>query len=134
MLTAEQRIAYVRSIWAQFGVVHNVGREMSSAEYETARKWALRGVPLAVVLQGINETGGKPRTLLACERSVDENIERWHKAAGSLTVLPEPGPLEEPFDVEAARKRRDEGLERMRAEGMRPGSAVKAMPAVERER
>ena len=49
------------------------------------------------------ETSGKPRTLMACERSVEDQISRWAQAVGSLRELPEPGPLEdEPFDVEAA--------------------------------
>ena len=110
-LTADQRVEYVQAIWDQFQKAHKVTRwHMNHIEYEMARKWAVRGVPLATVLQGINETSGKPRTLMACERSVEESIERWGKAVGSLRELPAPGPLvdaEEPFDVEAARERRD---------------------------
>jgi hypothetical protein len=118
VLTADQRIEYVQAIWAQFCEVHKVHRDCArSDEYELARKWAVRGIPLATVLQGINQTTGKPRTLMACERSVEEQISRWHKAVSGLKVLPESGELEyEPFDVEEARRRRDEGLVKMRGE------------------
>ena len=98
-LTPDQRVLFVKSVWSQFCEVHKVHRDCaSSAEYELARKWALRGVPLAVVLQGINETGGKPRTLLACTNSVEAQISRWHLAMGSLVGLPAAGPLEESGD------------------------------------
>lgn len=116
VLTADQRVAFVQSLWDQFQRVHKVTRwHMNHLEYDMARKWAVRGVPLATVLQGINETSGKPRTLMACERSVEDQISRWASAVGSLRELPAPGPLEdEPFDVEAARERRDEALAAMR--------------------
>lgn len=81
-LTAEERIEFVRAILATFCNAHHVRREMSNAEYELARSWTLRDVPLATVLQGIVETSGPVRRLGACERAVEENIQRWHKAAG----------------------------------------------------
>lgn len=95
MLTADQRVSFVRQTWDAFCNLHGVCREASSAEYELARKWALRGVPLATVLQGIRETTGKVRRLGACERAVEENIARWHSAVSGLTELPEAGPLED---------------------------------------
>ena len=117
-LTADQRIEYVRAVLETFCTQFKRRENLiTNAEYELARRWALRGVPLATVLGGIVETTGKPRTLMACERSVEESIERWAKAVGSLTTLPAPGPLvdaEEPFDVEAARQRRDAALAEMR--------------------
>lgn len=93
-LTANQRIVYVRSVLETFCTQFKRRENLiTNAEYELARRWALRGVPLATVLEGIVETTGKPRTLMACERAVEENIERWHKAVGSLTELPEAQPL-----------------------------------------
>jgi hypothetical protein len=82
MRSAEERIEVVRAIVATFCHAHHVRREMSHTEYELARSWALRDVPLATVLQGIVETTGKVSRLGACERAVEENIQRWHKAAG----------------------------------------------------
>ena len=93
VLTADQRIAFVSTLWDTFTEEHHIHREIRSDEYELARRWAHRGVPLATVLQGIVETGGKPRTLMACERGVEENISRWAQAVGGLEELPEPGPL-----------------------------------------
>jgi hypothetical protein len=65
---------------------------MSNAEYELARSWALRDVPLATVLQGIVETTGTVHRLGACERAVEEQIHRWYRAAG----LSEPTANSEP--------------------------------------
>ena len=96
-LTANQRIAYVRAIWETFKKTWKVTRfDMTSGEYELARSWAVRGLPLGVVLQGMSQTGGKPRTLHACENAVAEEVERWSTSLGGLTRLPEPGPLENP--------------------------------------
>lgn len=96
-LTADQRVSYVQAIFETFEATHKVKRMATpSNEYELARKWALRGVPLAVVLQGINETTGKPKRLGACERAVEESITRWGQAMGGLTELPEAEPLEAP--------------------------------------
>lgn len=85
----------MRTVLATFCVEHKCRTAPTHIEYDLARRWALRGVPLATVLQGIVETAGKPRTLMACERSVEQNIERWHQAIGGLTELPKPGPLED---------------------------------------
>lgn len=93
-LTADRRIEFVRAVLDAFREHQGVTRECSSAEYELARRWAMRGVPLATVLEGIRQTGGKPRRLQACERAVEENIARWHSAVGGLTSLPDAGPLE----------------------------------------
>lgn len=88
-LTAEERIEYVRAVLGTFCRAHKVRRTPDRLEYELARNWALRDVPLATVLQGIVETTGEIRRLGACERAVEENIRRWHKAAG----LSEPRPV-----------------------------------------
>ena len=97
-LTQEQRMEFIRIVLETFAETHKVKRNfVPNSEYHLVYKWANRGIPLATVLQGINEAGGKPRTLCACERSVEESIERWGKAMGGLTDLPEAGPLEEPL-------------------------------------
>ena len=77
-LTADERMKFIQAIWETFRTVHHVQRtECSNAEFCLAREWAVRGVPLATVLQGITETGGKPKRLEACKNSVEQNIERW---------------------------------------------------------
>lgn len=98
-LTTDQRIAYVQQVLAAFCVQAKRKTPPNHIEYDLARRWALSGVPLATVLQGIAETTGKPRTLMACERAVNEQISRWHSAVGGLRELPEPGPLEPPEEL-----------------------------------
>ena len=94
-LTPEQRQDYMRAVLDEFLDRWRPDRfTPSSVEMELARKWALRGVPLATILEGIRQTGGKPRTLMACSRAVEENIARWHAAVGGLSSLPDAGPLE----------------------------------------
>ena len=89
---------FIRIVLETFAETHKVRRNfVPNSEYYLVYKWANRGIPLATVLQGISEAGGKPRTLFAGERSVEENIERWSKAVGGLQELPEAGPLEEPL-------------------------------------
>lgn len=118
-LSADNRVVYAQSVWAAFQNKARTHRDMSSAEFNLVRRWLDRGVPLFVVLRGINDFTGKPGRLEAVEQSVERSVGYWHKAAGGLTELPKAGPLEdppeEPFDVEAARKRRDELLAAVRS-------------------
>lgn len=74
------RHEFIRRIWDSFSAEHKVKREISSAEYDMARKWAMCGCSLATVLQGIHETTGTVRRLEACERAVLQNIARRQKA------------------------------------------------------
>ena len=76
----ETRIEYVRIVWDTFCQVHKIKREISNAEWHLARKWAMTGVPVATVLQGIHETTGKIRRLEACDRAVQENVGRHGQA------------------------------------------------------
>lgn len=117
-LTADQRIQFARTVWYEFQRKARTKREMSSTEWHVLSKWMDRGLPLSVVLRGLTDFAGQPRRLEGIVASVEESVERWHKAVGSLTELPEAGPLEdEPeFDVAAARRRRDEMLKEMRGE------------------
>ncbi len=83
-LTAKERVLFIRAIWATFCVTHHVTREMSNAEYELARTWALAAPPLATVLEGITQTTGEVRRLGACARAVEANVLRWHNAMGGI--------------------------------------------------
>jgi len=77
----EQRSHFVATVWDAFCSRYRIERlSIRPDEYELARRWAMLGVPLATVLRGIDETAGEPRTLMACERAVSENVARWQKA------------------------------------------------------
>ena len=85
-LTGPDREEYVRQVFEHFAAVHNDQRLSSTlTEYDLARHWATRGVPLAVVLQGISDTAGKPRRLQACQRAVDAEISRWSQSMGGVS-------------------------------------------------
>jgi hypothetical protein len=96
MTLTETREEFVRRIFEHFSETHDDRRLASThSEYLLAYTWATRGVPLAVVCQGISDTSGKPRTLHACQRAVEAEIVRWASSM-NLTTLPEDGPLEKP--------------------------------------
>jgi hypothetical protein len=73
-----------QAIWQTFQARAETERDMSSAEFWQISKWMDRSIPLPVVERGIKEAGGKPRTLLACEASVERCYEYWFKAMGGL--------------------------------------------------
>ena len=93
-LTGDERVLYIGDVWLMFERKTGKERDASSVEYDLICRWMNRGIPLPVVLRGIEETTGKPRTLLACERPVERAISYWHQAVGGLTELPEAGLLE----------------------------------------
>lgn len=115
-LTPEQRIEYLRAVWTNFQKKARTRREMSNAEFWIASKWLDRGLPLPVVLRAVQDFAGQPRRLEALAQGVEVAARHHFTAVGGLKELPEAGPLEkpEPFDVEAARKRRDEAIAAMR--------------------
>ena len=81
-LESDERVAYAQAVWGQFEKRRGYEGEMSSAEFDLICKWMSREIPLPVALRGIQETGGKPRTLHACIRSVDGAFAYWQRAAG----------------------------------------------------
>ena len=106
-MTSDHRVEYSKAILFEFIQRKGQSHSMSSAEFDLARRWCDRGLPLRVVLQGIRETGGKPRTLLACERSVEEQVTRWHQAVGSLKTLPPAMPLDAAWDAQWGKAERE---------------------------
>lgn len=78
----DDRITYGRAVWQEFCERFDIHRDMSSAEHHLVAKWMDANIPLAVVLRGIGETGGKPRNLYASEAAVARSIEYWNQAAG----------------------------------------------------
>ena len=76
---------YADAVWNIFREKHQPGRlTMSSAEFHQVATWFKRGIPLPIVERGINEAGGKPRTVLACYHPVERAYEYWFKAIGGL--------------------------------------------------
>jgi hypothetical protein len=105
-VTSEQRIEYARTAWEEFQKRSGQLRDMSSAEFDLLHKWAEKGLPLPVVLRGIAETGGKPRTLHACVPAVTRALEYRAQA------LPEPFRLgtpeqEQAWDAERVKRERE---------------------------
>jgi len=94
-MTKAEREVWLKAVFEELtkaaGQSHQ--RLFSSAEFDLARRWCDRGLTLATVLQGIRETGGSPRTLFACERSVEASVARQAQA------VPEKHPLLEPISM-----------------------------------
>lgn len=84
-LTPEQRIEYGRAVWAAFLHRAHTDRIASSAEWLVISRWMTRGLPLIVVLRGINDFVGQPRRLEAVVNSVEKSRDYWAKAMGGLT-------------------------------------------------
>lgn len=70
-LTDDQRLEYLRSVWATFQAKAETERGWSSSEYDLAYRWLARDFPLRVVERGIREFQGRPRRLEATARSVE---------------------------------------------------------------
>ena len=72
---------YADAVWREF--TRRSGkpeRLMSCLEWETMREWLDGGVPLRVVLRGIQDTGGRPNTLSYYRPSVRRAYEQWRQA------------------------------------------------------
>lgn len=95
-MTADQRVEWLQTLWANFQKKARTQRAMSSAEYWIASKWLDRNLPLAVVLRAVQDFEGQPRRLEALAQGVEKAVAYWHQSIGGLTELPLAGPLEEP--------------------------------------
>lgn len=85
MLRREDRPTYAEAVWDTFREKFQPGRlTMSTAEFMTISRWMDQGIPLPVVLRAVEETGGQPRTLMACEREVERAYGYWFRAMGGL--------------------------------------------------
>ena len=75
---------YVKAVWA--ALVERRGTpspEMSTAEWDQACQWFNAGVPLAVVLRGIADCVGKPKSLMYVKPAVKDAVAYWDKAMGT---------------------------------------------------
>lgn len=81
-MRSEDRPTYASAVWETFRERFQPGRlTMSTAEFAMViRPWMDQDVPLAVVLEGLANVEGKPRTLHACQRAVDAEIKRWARS------------------------------------------------------
>jgi hypothetical protein len=81
----EDRPTYAEAVWETFRQRYQPGRlTMTSAEFHLVSAWMDQSIPLPIVERGIAETGGKPRTLLACEEPVKRAHAYWLQAIGGL--------------------------------------------------
>ncbi len=84
-LRREDRPTYAEACWETFQGKYQPSRlTMSSAEFNVVSRWMDRNIPLMITLRGIEETGGKPRTLLACEGPVERAYEYYAQAMGLI--------------------------------------------------
>ena len=81
-MNADDRVTYLQAVWAEFQEKAKTQRPMSSSEYNLARKWADRNIPLAIVFRAFQDFKGKPRRLEALEGAVEEAEAYWAQAAG----------------------------------------------------
>lgn len=80
-MKAEDRIHYAQAVWETFCQQHKVRRfGMSHSEFYLVGQWMDKDIPLPVVLRGITETSGQPKTLLACEVPVQRAYEYYRQA------------------------------------------------------
>lgn len=70
-LTDDQRDKYIKAVHETFQDKAGVQRIFSSAEFNQLLRWLDAGVPLWVVIRGINDFEGKPRRLEAVVASVE---------------------------------------------------------------
>ena len=84
-MRSEDRATYAEAVWDEFRRLHQPGRlTMSSMEFQLVSRWMDKNIPLSVVLRGLDETGGKPRTIMACENAVERAYGYWFQAMGGL--------------------------------------------------
>jgi hypothetical protein len=80
----EDRPSYADAVWESFRERFGIQRlTASSVEGVLVSRWMDRGIPLAIVLRGVGETGGRPMNLTACEKPVERAVEYWQQASGT---------------------------------------------------
>lgn len=81
-LSPDEHVLFNRAVWGTFENRRGEKGPMSTAEFDLIWRWKKRGIPLPVVLRGIEETGGKPKTLHACAAAVDRAFSYYFTAIG----------------------------------------------------
>lgn len=81
-LTDEERKTYADDVWSKFLEVSGLRgtRLMSPGEYSTLSGWMDGGIPLRVVLRGLQDTRGKGKMLSYYHSSVQQAYESWRQA------------------------------------------------------
>ena len=87
-MTPEHRTDYARIVWKEWldRRKDNGMGFMTPSEWFLITEWMDSGVPLRIVLRGMEDCAGKvgPRTQITyISSSVDEAYERWGKAIGA---------------------------------------------------
>lgn len=88
--TADVDCRYFRDVESFFVSLRGDPLFISNADWVRIRKWKARGVPLRIVLRGVQDAFDghrhsfqrhqKVRSLLYCEPSIDAAIDRWRRA------------------------------------------------------
>jgi hypothetical protein len=86
-MDSDDRVTYGTAVWETFQRRAGIDRSGTTAEWGLVERWMNAGHVLAIVLRGIEETGGTPRTLHACEPAVKAAVERWASTAGLTAAL-----------------------------------------------
>jgi hypothetical protein len=85
-MNTDDRVSFAQAVWETFCNEHHVRRfGMTPAEFHMVCQWMDKDIPLPVVLRGVTETSGNPKTLLACEEPVRRAHEYWHRAMGGTS-------------------------------------------------
>lgn len=79
-MTPEERQGYAREAWRAFQGRRAGRNHMSPAEWHVVAGWMDREVPLRVVLRGIEDCGGPPKTLLGIVGAVEEAYRHWQRS------------------------------------------------------
>ena len=84
-MRSEDRPTSAEAVWETFRQRYQPGRlTMTASEFYVVSRWMDKDIPLPVVLRGLEEAGGKPRTLHACEAPVERAYGYWFQAMGGL--------------------------------------------------
>lgn len=80
-MTESDKSDYIIQTWLGFCKRRgSVRPTMSSNEFNLIVTLRDEGVPLRIVLRGIQDCGGTPKHLLYCEPAINEAYKRWRTA------------------------------------------------------
>ena len=81
-MTPAQRTEYAEAVWEEFLLRSGqpATRSISPVEWYTLAGWMNAGIPLRVVLRGLEDTGRPGRALTYYRASVAQAAENWRKA------------------------------------------------------
>lgn len=81
-LNPEERVLYIQAVWETFQKQAQTKRDASNREYYYMARWLDGGIPLAVVLQTLDELSFRPRRLEAVDQQIGKAFTYWKQAMG----------------------------------------------------